>query len=287
MLFKISNVKLTFKKAFTCFLSGLVSSFIFPSMAYTQGDMVVIPKRIVFEGSKRSAQLSIANTGLDTATYYISFIQIRMNEDGTFEKIPQSSSAQYFSDKNVRFFPHSVKLAPNESQTVRIQTTKTNELAPGEYRSHLYLRAIPPEKPLGEKELVKDSVISIKMVPLFGISVPVIIRIGENTSAVSLSNVSFQIEKDTLPVVNMTFNRTGNMSVYGDVSVNHISLKGKVTPVGSAKGLAVYTPIGSRRFSMFLEKNRSIDFTSGKLHIVYSDQSSKAVKLAEEEIVLH
>ena len=50
-------------------------------------------------------------------------------------------------------------------------------MSPGEYRSHLYFRAIPAEKPLGEKEVLKDTTsISIKLVPVFGITVPVIIR---------------------------------------------------------------------------------------------------------------
>jgi hypothetical protein len=77
------------------------------------------------------------------------------------------------------------------------------------------------------------------------------------------------------------------MSVYGDIAVDYISLQGKVTRVGSIKGLAVYTPNSLRRFNLLLNKINGIDYHSGKLHLVYSDQAIKPVRLAEEEIVLH
>ena len=65
-------------------------------------------------------------------------------------------------------------LGPNESQVIKIQLNKTNDLATGEYRSHLYFRAVPAEMPLGESKPAKDSSISIKLIPVFGISIPVI-----------------------------------------------------------------------------------------------------------------
>ncbi len=103
---------------------------------------MIYPKRVVLDESKRSELLNLANTGNDSATFVISFLQIRMKEDGTFEKITQPDSAQRFADKNLRFFPRSVTLAPKEAQTVKIQIIKTNELMPGEYRSHLYMSLI-------------------------------------------------------------------------------------------------------------------------------------------------
>ena len=77
-----------------------------------------------------------------------------MKKDGNFELINQPDSGQYFADKNFRFFPRTVLLAPNEAQVVKVQLTGINDLKPGEYRSHLYFRAINNEKPLGEKDLV-------------------------------------------------------------------------------------------------------------------------------------
>lgn len=259
----------------------------FVDEALAQGDLFITPKRVVFEGSKRSEQINLANIGKDTATFVISFIQIRMKPDGAFEIITQPDSGQYFADKNIRFFPHSVTLAPNEAQTVKVQITKTNQLVPGEYRSHLYFRAVPKENPLGEKPPVNVSDISVVLVPVFGISIPLIIHSGASTTTVNFSDINFEMGKDTMPLIKMNFNRAGNMSAYGDLFVDHISTTGKVTHVGSATGLAVYTPNTVRHFQLLLSKNAGVDYGSGKLHVVYSDQSMKAVKMAEGEISLH
>jgi P pilus assembly chaperone PapD len=254
-----------------------------------QGNLVVFPRRLVFEGSRRSQELNIANTGSDTARYNISLLHYRMMENGAFEEITQPDSGENFADKYIRFFPRSVTLAPNESQVVKIQYMRTNQISPGEYRSHLYFRAEPNEKPLGEKEVSKDSAsISIKLVPIFGITVPVIIRAGESTVTVSLSDLSFEMANDTIPTLQMAINRTGNMSVYGDIAVDHVSQQDKVTRVSFIQGVAVYTPNRIRRIKIEVDKNLDIDYNSGKLHVLYMSQSdSKPGNLAEAEMVLH
>lgn len=252
-----------------------------------QGDLLIYPKRIVFEGNKRAEQLNLSNIGKDTATYNISFVQYRMNENGSFQQITTPDTGQFFSDENLRFFPRTVTLGPNETQTVKVQLIKSNLLAPGEYRSHMYFRAIHKAKPLGEKETGKDTSISIRLIPIFGISIPTIIRVGDYNAAVSLSNSKFQIQKDTIPVVNTKLNRTGSMSVYGDVTVNYISPQNQEIKVGTAKGVAVYSPTPSRNFEIKLNNLAGVNYHSGKLHIRYTDQSPKPVTLAEEEIILN
>jgi P pilus assembly chaperone PapD len=271
-------------------LSGLIVLTLFSSTnLMAQGNLMVFPRRVVFEGPKRSQILNLANTGMDTARYNISIVQYRMKEDGAFEEIAQPDSGENFADKYIRFFPRSVVLAPNDAQAVKIQLTKINQMSPGEYRSHIYFRAVPAEKPLGEKEIPKDTTsISIKLVPVFGITVPVIIRVGESTARVSISDVSLEMVNDTMPILKMAFNRTGNMSVYGDIAIDYISPKGKGIRVSFIQGLAVYTPNPVRRLKVDIDKTLGIDYSRGKFHIVYTSQSdTKPEKLAEAELLLH
>lgn len=257
------------------------------SATFAQGDLLLYPKRIVFDGSKRSQELNLANSGKDTARYVLSVIQIRMREDGSFETITEPDPGQNFADSYFRIFPRKVVLGPNEAQTVKIQLVNSGELQPGEYRSHLYIRAEPEQKPLGEEETVKDSGnISVKIVAVFGISIPVIIRSGENTAAVNLSETSFQLPNDTLPILKFAFNRSGNMSVYGDVAVDYVSPEGKTTRVGTANGLAVYTPTAKRYFTMALSPATGIDFHKGSLHLTYRYGANKNDQVAEQNIAL-
>jgi len=250
---------------------------LFSIQAQAQGDLLLYPKRIVFEGSKRSQTINLANTGNDTVRYLVSVVQSRMNEAGAFETISSPDPGQNFADKYFRFFPRNVVLGPKEAQSIKIQLINTNEMEPGEYRSHIYFRAEPDKKPLGETEAVKDSTsISVNLVAVFGISIPV-----------TISEASFEMKKDSIPKLKINFNRTGNMSVYGDISVDHISMQGKVTRIGIANGMALYAPNLVRHFSLLLDKNAGIDYHKGKLRIAYTTQpDARSLKIAETELQL-
>ena len=260
---------------------------LYSTTSMAQGDLMLFPKRIVFEGAKKSQEINLANSGKDTARYILSVLQIRMKEDGSFETITEPDPGQNFADKYFRIFPRNVVLPPNEAQTVKVQLVNTGEMQPGEYRSHLYIRAEEEKMPLGEDEAPKDSKnISVIIKAVFGISIPVIIRSGENTSKVSISDVSFIQEKETPATVKFTFNRDGNMSVYGDVSVDYISPEGKIIRVGSASGLSVYTPTNKRNFNLALNNLSGVDLHKGSLQVNYRYTAANASQRAESKIVL-
>jgi hypothetical protein len=142
---------------------------------------------------------------------------------------------------------------------------------------------------LGEEEQNQDTTsVRIKLVPIFGITIPVIIRIGESDTKVSLSDIVLENINDTTSRLKIVFNRSGNMSVYGDLKVVHIAPDGKETVVGTANGISVYTPNQIRRFSMDIINKSNVDLHSGKLKITYSAQSdAKPEKFAEAILELH
>jgi hypothetical protein len=288
---------LTYKRAkyFLFFLCSLaLTNLIILERVSAQGNLLVSPRRVVFDGTKKSVELSLANTGGDTARYLVSFKEIRMLESGSFEEIVQPDPGQNFASKYLRVFPRTVTLGPNESQSLKVQLTKTGDLQPGEYRSHIYFRALPNPVPLGETDTKKDTNISVQLVPIFGVTIPVIIREGAYNAGVTLSDLAYKVINDSTSTLDIKFNRTGTMSVYGDISVEHIADNGKVTEVGAVKGIAVYTPNATRWFSVNLNRNAGADLKKGKLHIVYTSQKddksalvdNKPVKLAETDYIL-
>ncbi len=245
------------------------------STATAQGDLLISPLRIVFENTKRSQEVSLANVGKDTAVYAVSVKNLRMRENGAFEEITVPDSGQLFADHFIRYFPRKVTLAPNESQVVKIQLIRTSQMTEGEYRSHLYFRAVPQEKPLGEEKAGEDTAgIAIQLKPIFGITIPVIIRKGENDGDVTLSDLSVDATAEGKPVINVSFNRTGKMSVYGTLRVFHIDKKGKSVEVKLVKGLGVYTPNTLRMFSTEMDTDKGVDYSSGRLHLVYTLQNA-------------
>lgn len=264
-----------FKSKSIVFLLALAvfsGAVVLPAIA--QGNLLVTPRRVVFDGSRRVMELNLANTGQDTARYNISFIQYRMTEAGSFEEITEPDPGQNFADRHIRFFPRSVTLAPNEAQTVRMQVVGQERLDPGEYRSHVYFRAVPNEVALGEENPNRDTTsVSVRLIPIFGITIPVIIRVGESTTEVYISDLALEKGDNEETFLNLTFNRSGNMSVYGDLSVTHVAPDGKETQVGVVNGIAVYTPNALRKFRIQLNSQAGANLNTGKLLITYNAQS--------------
>lgn len=244
-----------------------------PFTVFAQGNLLINPVRVVFEGNKQREEITLANTGQDTAVYAISFVQYRMTPEGTFEQIEEPDPGQYFADPYLRYFPRRVTLAPNESQVVRMQLRRSPDMADGEYRSHMYFRAVPDERPLGEDILEDTTAIGIRLVPIFGITIPVIIRHGEVNVAVDIGQVELIEDSEQRPQLRFMINRNGNISVYGDISVEHEAPGVSPVVIGQVRGLAVYSPNASRSFTLPLVPPEGRDLTKGKLTIRYINSS--------------
>ena len=244
---------------------------------------MIMPKRLVFDGFQRSQEINLANTGSDTAVYAISFINYKMTENGNFEQVEEPEEGQRFAENFLRYFPRRVTLAPNEAQTIRVQLTRTGNLEQGEYRSHMYFRAVEEQTALGEEETADSEGISINIKTVFGISIPIIIRDGQSTTRVELNNVDLDTSRDR-PRLSLDINRFGNMSVYGNLNVVHISPQGRETDVGAVKGVSVYTPNNTRKFSFELRNADGVDLDSGNLRVSYSEEKGDTMVTVEKSL---
>lgn len=262
----------------------LLAMLTIPQVSNAQGNLLITPRRVVFDGSRRVMDITLANTGIDTATYNISLIQYRMNEDGSFTEISEPDPGQKFADGNLRFFPRRVTLAPNEAQMVKMQVTNLNKLEPGEYRSHAYFRSVPIVTALGEEaQNIDSTALSIQLIPIFGISIPVIIRVGTSDMSATISDMKLQTTPENTKQLSIKINREGSMSVYGDIQVTHVAPSGVETVLSNINGLAVYTPNKSRIVNIDLNPEKEIDYTTGKLVVTFVGQSdTKPQKYTEE-----
>jgi hypothetical protein len=259
-----------------------------PVLAFAQGDLLVTPSRVVFEGNKQKESLNLLNMGKDSATYTISFIQYNMKEDGSFVVIDKPDSGQWFADPFLRIFPRTVTLAPGEPQVIMLQCRRSPDMIAGEYRSHIYFRSEKNNKPVGLEDVNSDTtLLSVKLIPVYGISIPVIIRTGLVNVNASLSDLRLDNRNTTDHFITLTINRTGNISIYGDVSIEYIPEKGKPIVIGMVKGVGVYTNINQRKISVKLNVTDESILTSGKIRVQYkSNGTSKPLVYAEAEMVL-
>lgn len=251
-----------------------------------QGDLLITPYRVVFDGKQQKNEISLMNNGKDTTTYTISFVQRNMMEDGSFQTIENPVAGQMFAEPYLRVFPRSVTLAPGEAQVVMLQFKRQKDMIAGEYRSHLYFRAEKNGKPLGmDKPVVEPNQISFQITPVYGMSIPVIIRTGAVNVNCTLSDLKLGAKSNNSQDLSLTINRTGNMSTYGDVIIEFIPNNGKPYQVAAVNGVGVYTCINRRNMDITIDNSSGKALSKGKLKVKYVNNDKKKPVVYAESVI--
>jgi hypothetical protein len=100
--------------------------------------------------------------------------------------------------------------------------------------------------------------------------------------------MKLDLKTDTVPNLAITFDRSGNKSVYGDLSVRWVPAQGDPVEVGTVRGIAVYTPNKLRNFKMQLRNVPGVDYKKGKLLIKFqAPNDDKSEIYAEKEFLLN
>lgn len=247
---------------------------------YAQGDLLIFPKRLVFDGPQNKVEkVYLTNNGEETGTFMVSFKELQMSPEGKLVPLDTTNGNQNLASPYLRIYPRKVTLMPGESQVVKIQLVGARSLGEGEYRSHLYFRSVPdPNIQVSEspKENNADG-ISIKLNYVFGISIATIIHIGEPSNEVTISSLKFEKPQDEKFILSMDFERQGNFSSYGEVEIEYISPQGKIIPLRTIKGFAIYTPGNLRHASFDIPTLNGADFKNGQIKVSYSPNGKKVL----------
>jgi len=209
------------------------------------GDLLVAPTRLVLNGG-RSAEVILNNIGDEPATYRISAEFRRMRPDGTLEEVTDPSASEKAARDMLVFAPRRVTLAPREPQSVRIAARPAQGLPDGEYRVHLLFRAIPPSTSVTQAASAPASGLSFKLVPVYGVTIPVIVRLGNLSVKAGISDVHVE-QRDGKPVIALKLDRNGSRSTFGEVRVLKPGVK---DPVAISRAVAVYTELNEREVTV-------------------------------------
>lgn len=235
------------------------------------GDLLVSPTRLVFQGPRRTAEVTLINIGPTPATYRISLMHLRMNPDGTVVEFGEASAEDRVADSLVRYSPRQVTLEPRVVQTVRIQLRKPAELAAGEYRSHLLFRGIPKvDDVVAETE--EATSLSVRLIPIYGVSIPLIVRHGETSARVALSGLELVPggEGQAPFYVKATLEREGNRSVYGNFRVS-VPRAGRGEVVGAVDGIAIYAGLDARTVLIPVRPAEGMVLNGSRLRVALFD----------------
>jgi P pilus assembly chaperone PapD len=205
------------------------------------GDLLVAPTRLVLNGG-RGAEIILNNIGDEPATYRISVEFRRMKSDGTLDEVAEPTDAEKIARDMIVYAPRRVTLAPNEPQSIRIAARPPQGLPDGEYRIHMLFRAIPPAIPVAKAASAPAKGLSFRLTPVYGVTIPVIVRLGNLDVQAAISNVRLE-QRDGKPAIAADISRTGRRSTFGEVRVLKPGVK---DPIGVQRAVAVYTEIDRR-----------------------------------------
>jgi hypothetical protein len=257
------------------------------------GNLMITPTRVVFEQRTRSAQVTLVNQGTETSDFRISFIRQNMTESGQFVPVAEDEAGM-FSDTMIRYSPRQVRLPPGQSQVIRLLLRKQRDLEDGEYRSHMLFQTLPSAATTSVENItdnIPEEGITIELIPIVGVSIPIIVRHGDLENKVTLSDVKIKpaTESGGSPVIAVSINRTGNSSAYGDFRAIFTPLGGQAVIVAQANKVAVYANVDKRRFVMPLTVPPGFNLVDGTLDIVFLKPGFdiESGTLAETRLVLN
>ena len=260
------------------------------------GDINLFPKRVVINGRRDIATIGLYNKTTNEGDYEITVQDMMMTSDGQlvgFEDgvSPEDQARVKTASPFLRYSPRRVNLRGSESQTIRMMARADNELPDGEYRSHFLALSVPRDDDAGFS--IDDALggeqgtaIGVTIRPRFGISIPVIVRIGQTTLDVGISDAQYFTGPDGTKLVGVTLDRSGTRSAFGDIVV---TAKGAPKPIAISRGIGIYPEVNQRKIVLAVDPETDPRFlTPGtELTVTYTDDDYEPGKqLAEHKIII-
>ncbi len=247
------------------------------------GDLLVAPTRLVLENG-RGTEVVLNNIGTDIANYRITLELRRMDAQGNLIEVPEAgiTAHEKATLELISYAPRRVTLLPNQPQSIRVGIRPPTDLPDGEYRAHMLFRAIPDATVPNE---VKTNALSIKLTPIYGVVIPVIVRRGALTVTAQISDVHLGLipARDKLsaatPSLVFALSRQGTRSVYGNIRVLR---SGLAKPLFEAKGIAVYQEVDHRTVEFGLKPSMTdaqIAALKGPVTVEYREPDDLGGKL--------
>lgn len=243
-----------------------------PAPATAQGDLLIAPTRLVLDG-RRGGEVILANVGSEEATYRVSLELRRMAPNGELEPVDEAEAnvTEKAALEMIRYAPRRVTLPPGEPQAIRISARSGADLPDGEYRVHMSFNALPKVRPVATDADGTNAGegFSINLIPVYGITMPIIVRKGELEVTAALANPRIEQTSEGATFA-VDINRSGTASVYGDLLVYP---QGASEPAFVARGIGVYPEIDSRH-SAFRLSPEQVALMSGPIRVELRDPTA-------------
>ena len=247
-------------------LTAIVASAWVAAPVQAQGDLLVAPTRVILDGS-RGTEVILSNIGSEEATYRIGLELRRMLENGRLEPVERAdaNAGEEAALEMIRYAPRRITLPPGQPQAVRIAARPGADLEDGEYRVHMSFKAIPRPVDVSQNAEPAQGV-SVQLIPIYGVTIPIIVRQGRLEAQVALSDPAL-VQGEDGPELVVSINRSGEASAYGVLTITKPGLD---EPLVSLRGIAVYPELNAREVRIRLTPEQAAALR-GPVRIEYRD----------------
>lgn len=243
------------------------STFSVAAPVAAQGDLLVAPTRVILDG-RRGTEVILSNIGSSDATYRIGLELRRMAENGRLVPVERADAneTEEAALDMIRYAPRRITLPPGQPQAVRLAARPGADLPDGEYRVHMSFKAIPKVREVTEARPQDATGVSIQLTPIYGVTIPIIVRHGRVEAQVAM-NQPRVVQTEDGPVLSLTLSRNGDSSTYGELRVTKAGVK---DPLVISRGVAIYSELAQREVRIPLNDEQAASLT-GQLRFEYRE----------------
>lgn len=232
--------------------------------AACRADVTVSPTLVLFDGETGTKAIKVTNTGAKEQVYRVSLVNFRMAPDGAMSIATTPAENEHFVTPGmVRYTPHELILAPGGSDVVRLQVMHPR---PGEYRTHVIVQQVPDVGALQAPPFERHEGVFMDLQAVFGVAVPLIIRQGNPSVAVSFGDAHLTSLPDGTQAVALRVERSGERSIRGAVS---LSRNGK--QIAMIDGISIYAPTPYRDVVLRLAAEDAALLRDGRLEASFGE----------------
>ncbi|MEE4348937.1 MAG: fimbria/pilus periplasmic chaperone [Pacificimonas sp.] len=259
----------------------LVAGALLAPLPAGASDLLVAPTRVTFEGRERATEVVLKNAGDRETTYRVSLVARRMSPTGEIIEVDDPNEAEALAQQMIRYAPRSIRLAPNQTQAIRVAVRKPADLADGEYRIHMMFQNVPEVNDVEDEiDVEAADALSIRLTPIYGVTIPIIVRHGALDAGVAIADAQPDMANEGLGV-SVALQRTGTRSSYGEFE---LSAEGHNGPVALLRGVALYPEIERRVFTIPVRADANVS-AGETVTLRYYELNGTARTLIEERSV--
>lgn len=264
-------------------LGGMGVSYV---KAQTSTILFVAPHRIVIAPDQKIQVINVANKSDETRRYAVSKVDQVMNERGLTE---QKETFEFSAKRMIRAVPARFTLKAGERQTIRVMARRDDQLAAGDYHSHLLFKEVPLTNK-DKAELEKDAAEAKKKIPdtpepggasfeikaLYGVAVPIIVQHGEIASDIKMTSAQVLRPEDGQEyLLDMRFQRGGNAEAAGFLSAEYVA-GDQVVDLVPKQWVRMYREVTEISKNLRLRFPEDQNYSQGKIIVTFDRGYSDA-----------